>query len=119
METIKEAALKVIEQALEGTPQEGDDNVMAELLGIFGAGVAYAQKWVSIDDELPVKGEDFVAKACTPCLCRIICVMARFSLPSANISSISGCPTVTTGCYDNLKKDLITHWRYVDLPCKI
>ncbi|MDR0937972.1 MAG: DUF551 domain-containing protein [Mediterranea sp.] len=116
MKTIKEAAREISEKVLAGTPHEGDEALMAEHLGMFAAGVAYAQQWISIEDELPGKGTSFVAKG-------------MYSMPMQTYMR-DGSLQPTFGehklyirlsdrdeeCYRYLKADLITHWRPVDMP---
>jgi len=61
MKTIKEACVEVILDAPCGLPNYEEDDYNAGFVhGVdygFKAGVEFAQRWISVEEELPEKGE--------------------------------------------------------------
>ena len=78
-----------------------------EKISTFKAGVEFAQRWISVEEELPESGE-LVLVAIENCFTDVVC--ARI------ISGKWNCRLyIPTGHPDFIIEDKVTHWRTIEL----
>ena len=95
METINEAAIKYVANLSEGDVfgrLKQPRGAGVELVNAFTAGTAFAQRWISIGEELP-SGDAFIGKN-----------------KNGHIAAYNGSYTSIF-----IKAIGITHWRYIEL----
>ena len=87
------------------------------LQSIFRAGAEFAQKWISIDNELPEIGIEFIAKSSSNIVTNMITDHNNniIEIKNTNHLIFLRLSKDDNECLENLKKHNVTHWRPIEI----
>ena len=110
--------MKTIEEAKNEYLQKCKDEEIDVYMGDeFIAGINFAQRWISVEEELPEVGTEFIAKSSDNIVQNVKVSPSGAILESKKTNHLIFLRTSKSDsdCIEVLRKHKVTHWRPIEL----